>query len=221
MRAQLKHLIDMSPSGRTSRIQVIPFKAGGHAAAGGPFSILRFAEYDLPDVVYLEQLTSALYLDKQEIVDALPGRHGAAVPGGLPRLRHGQGHQRHPGRPLAPRPPLANLAFGGREREPDLEAGVAGLGLHLDVAVVPVHDDPPADVQAEAGALADALGGEERLEDPVPDLGRDAGPGVADLDQHAVPVASRAVRTVSVPVPSIASTALSMRFVHTWLSSAG
>jgi Domain of unknown function (DUF5753) len=51
-------------------IQVIPFNAGGHAAAGGPFSILRFAEYDLPDVVYLEQLTSALYMDKQEIVDS-------------------------------------------------------------------------------------------------------------------------------------------------------
>jgi len=31
--------------------------------------ILRFAEPDLPDVVYLEQLTSALYLDKRESVD--------------------------------------------------------------------------------------------------------------------------------------------------------
>jgi Domain of unknown function (DUF5753) len=40
-----------------------------HAAAGGPFTILRFAERDLPDVVYLEQLTSALYLDKREDVD--------------------------------------------------------------------------------------------------------------------------------------------------------
>jgi hypothetical protein len=51
-------------------IQVIPFRAGGHAAAGGPFSILRFAEPDLPDIVYLEQLTSALYLDKPEAVDS-------------------------------------------------------------------------------------------------------------------------------------------------------
>jgi Domain of unknown function (DUF5753) len=31
--------------------------------------ILRFSEPDLPDVVYLEQLTSALYLDKRETVD--------------------------------------------------------------------------------------------------------------------------------------------------------
>jgi hypothetical protein len=49
-------------------IQVIPFKAGGHAAAGGPFSVLRFAEHDLPDVVYMEQLTSALYLNKPDVV---------------------------------------------------------------------------------------------------------------------------------------------------------
>jgi len=68
MRAQLKHLIEMTQRPNVT-IQVIPFHAGGHAAAGGPFSILRFAEPDLPDVVYLEQLASALYLDKQETVD--------------------------------------------------------------------------------------------------------------------------------------------------------
>jgi len=51
-------------------IQVIPFKAGGHAAAGGPFTLLRFAEYDLPNVVYLEQLSSALYLNKRDVVDS-------------------------------------------------------------------------------------------------------------------------------------------------------
>jgi hypothetical protein len=39
------------------------------AAAGGPFAILRFAEPDLPDIVYLEQLTSALYLDKRSDVE--------------------------------------------------------------------------------------------------------------------------------------------------------
>jgi hypothetical protein len=37
---------------------------------GGPFSILRFAEPDLQDVVYIEQLTSALYLDKPVEVDS-------------------------------------------------------------------------------------------------------------------------------------------------------
>jgi hypothetical protein len=38
-------------------------------ANGGPFTILRFAEPDLPDVVYLEQLTSALYLEAPADVD--------------------------------------------------------------------------------------------------------------------------------------------------------
>jgi transcriptional regulator with XRE-family HTH domain len=52
------------------RLQVIPFNAGGHAATGGAFSILRFPEQDLPDIVYVEQLTSALYLDKREDVEA-------------------------------------------------------------------------------------------------------------------------------------------------------
>ncbi|HEX9033233.1 MAG TPA: helix-turn-helix transcriptional regulator [Streptosporangiaceae bacterium] len=69
MRAQIRHLIELTQRPNVT-VQVIPFDAGGHAAAGGPFSVLRFAEYDLPDVVYLEQLTSALYLDKQEIVDS-------------------------------------------------------------------------------------------------------------------------------------------------------
>jgi transcriptional regulator with XRE-family HTH domain len=67
MRAQLRHLIEMSQRPNVT-IQVIPFKAGGHAAAGGSFSLLRFADYDLPDVVYLEQLTSAQYLDKPDVV---------------------------------------------------------------------------------------------------------------------------------------------------------
>ncbi len=51
------------------RVQVVPFRIGGHAAHGGSFSILRFAEPDLPDVVYVEQLTSSLYLDKRDDVD--------------------------------------------------------------------------------------------------------------------------------------------------------
>lgn len=49
-------------------LQVIPYNVGGYAAPTG-FSILRFAERDLPDVVYVENLTSALYLDKPAEVD--------------------------------------------------------------------------------------------------------------------------------------------------------
>jgi transcriptional regulator with XRE-family HTH domain len=68
MRGQLRHLIEVSARPNVS-LQIMPLEKGGHAAAGGPFSILRFGERDLPDVVYLEQLTSALYLDKREAVD--------------------------------------------------------------------------------------------------------------------------------------------------------
>jgi len=68
MREQLKHLIEITDHPAVT-LQVLPFRVGGHSACGGPFSILRFAEPDLQDVIYLEQLTSALYLDKQSEVD--------------------------------------------------------------------------------------------------------------------------------------------------------
>jgi hypothetical protein len=68
MRDQIDHLIQAAARPNLT-VQVVPFRAGGHPAAGGPFSLLRFPEPDLPDVVYLEQLTSALYLDKRETVD--------------------------------------------------------------------------------------------------------------------------------------------------------
>jgi hypothetical protein len=75
-----------------------------------------------------------------------------------------------------------------------------------------------ADVQAQPGALPDRLGGEERLEDPPPQLLGMPGP-VSPISTSARSP-SRAVRTVSVPSPAIASSALSMRLVQTWLSSA-
>ncbi len=68
MRAQLKRLIDALAL-RNVTLQVLPFRAGGHAAEGGPFTLLRFPEPDLPDVIYVEQLTSALYLDRRDDVD--------------------------------------------------------------------------------------------------------------------------------------------------------
>src|ERR687896_518410 len=68
MRAQLEYLIEATSMSNVT-VQIVPFQRGGHAAAGGPFSILRFAEPDLPDIVYLEQLTSALYLERREDVD--------------------------------------------------------------------------------------------------------------------------------------------------------
>jgi transcriptional regulator with XRE-family HTH domain len=64
---QLRYLRDMSGT-PTLTLQVLPVGMGGHAAPCG-FSILRFADPDLPDVVYVENLTSALYLDKHAEVD--------------------------------------------------------------------------------------------------------------------------------------------------------
>ncbi len=69
MREQVRHLIDMSEHPAVT-LQVLPFRVGPHPAMGGPFTILRFAEPDLRDAVYIEQLTSALYLDKPTDVDS-------------------------------------------------------------------------------------------------------------------------------------------------------
>jgi transcriptional regulator with XRE-family HTH domain len=67
MRAQLEHLLRIADLPNVT-LQIVPFQVGPHAAAGGPFTILRFPEPDLPDVVYLEQLNSAVYLDQPDDV---------------------------------------------------------------------------------------------------------------------------------------------------------
>ncbi|MBB5082380.1 hypothetical protein HNR40_007875 [Nonomuraea endophytica] len=68
MAEQLQHLLEVAALPNIT-IQVMPFRYGMHAAEGGAFSILRFPESDLSDVVYVEQLWGALYLDKREDVD--------------------------------------------------------------------------------------------------------------------------------------------------------
>ena len=68
MEAQLDRLIELAAAPNIA-LHVVTLDSGYHAAAAGSFSILRFAAPELPDVVYLEQLTSALYLDKQRDVD--------------------------------------------------------------------------------------------------------------------------------------------------------
>jgi transcriptional regulator with XRE-family HTH domain len=68
MRAQVRHLAEVAEL-RNVTIQVVPFSRGGHAAAGGSFTTLRFDDPDVPDVVYIEHLTSAIYLDSRDDVD--------------------------------------------------------------------------------------------------------------------------------------------------------
>lgn len=64
MRGQVEHLIEMTRLPHVT-LRVIPSAAESTAGEGGPFTILRFSEPELPDVVYLEHLTSAIYLDKR------------------------------------------------------------------------------------------------------------------------------------------------------------
>ncbi|MBB4934517.1 transcriptional regulator with XRE-family HTH domain [Lipingzhangella halophila] len=65
LRDQINYLLEISELPNVT-LQVMPFAYGGHSAAGGAFTILRFAAPDLPDIVYLEQLHSAVYLDKRD-----------------------------------------------------------------------------------------------------------------------------------------------------------
>jgi hypothetical protein len=65
---QIKRLIDVVSEPNIT-LQVMPFKYGGHAAEGGAFTIMRFPEADLPDMVYMEYLTGAHYVDKPEDVE--------------------------------------------------------------------------------------------------------------------------------------------------------
>ena len=66
--AQIERLIDLVSEPNIT-LQVMPFRYGGHAADGGAFTIMRFPETDLPDVVYMEYLTGAHYIDKPEEVE--------------------------------------------------------------------------------------------------------------------------------------------------------
>ena len=65
---QINRLIDATSESNIT-LQVMPFKHGGHAAEGGAFTIMRFPEADLPDMVYMEYLTGAHYIDKPDDVE--------------------------------------------------------------------------------------------------------------------------------------------------------
>lgn len=68
MREQLRHLVHMAAHPAVT-LQILPFDVGGHAALGGPFIILRLPGPDPREIVYLEQLNSAEYLDDAASVD--------------------------------------------------------------------------------------------------------------------------------------------------------
>ncbi|MGH3827302.1 MAG: helix-turn-helix domain-containing protein [Pseudonocardiaceae bacterium] len=61
--AQLEHLLELTKRSNIT-LQVLPYQFSGYAAESS-FTTLRFAEPELPDVVYIEHLSGALYLDKR------------------------------------------------------------------------------------------------------------------------------------------------------------
>jgi hypothetical protein len=67
LRRQLDYLLDVTKQPNIT-LQVVPFAMSGYAAEG-PFSMLRFAEPSLPDVVYIEHLSGALYLDRPHEIE--------------------------------------------------------------------------------------------------------------------------------------------------------
>ncbi|MCH6170465.1 helix-turn-helix domain-containing protein [Pseudonocardia alaniniphila] len=67
MREQLDRLIELTKLPNIT-IQVVPWQLSGYGAEGS-FTVLRFAEAELPDVVYVEHLSGALYLDRQDEIE--------------------------------------------------------------------------------------------------------------------------------------------------------
>ncbi|WP_369221227.1 helix-turn-helix domain-containing protein [Streptomyces sp. R39] len=69
MREQIERLLELSELAHVS-VDVVPFTAGAHVGACAPFTYFRFAEPELPDVVYTEILSGAMYLDQRSDVVA-------------------------------------------------------------------------------------------------------------------------------------------------------
>ncbi|MET8965268.1 helix-turn-helix transcriptional regulator [Streptomyces sp. NPDC004074] len=65
MCTQMWHLADMAQRPNI-QVQIIPFAASECVTSGFPLTYLRFAPQSLPDIVYLEHVRDAVYLDKKE-----------------------------------------------------------------------------------------------------------------------------------------------------------
>jgi hypothetical protein len=67
LRAQLEYLLEVTELPNVS-VQVLPWHLSGYAAQGA-FTLLRFAEPELPNIAYVEHLTGALYLEKLDEIE--------------------------------------------------------------------------------------------------------------------------------------------------------
>ncbi|GGZ30700.1 helix-turn-helix domain-containing protein [Streptomyces poonensis] len=84
MRAQLDKLLEATELPNVT-LQVAPFDRGPHPGTYGPFVLFRFAVPELPDMVYSEYLTGAIYLDARsevatylEVMDRMAAQAAAA-----------------------------------------------------------------------------------------------------------------------------------------------
>jgi transcriptional regulator with XRE-family HTH domain len=64
MRAQIDRLLEAMETPNVT-VQILPFGAGPHAGMFGPFQLFRFDIPELPDIVYTESLTGAVYIDER------------------------------------------------------------------------------------------------------------------------------------------------------------
>src|SRR5262249_11311094 len=67
MLAQIEHVLELTKRPNIT-LQMVPYRLSGYAAESS-FSLLRFAERELPTVVYLEHPPVALYCDKPAEVE--------------------------------------------------------------------------------------------------------------------------------------------------------
>ncbi|MEU8975661.1 helix-turn-helix transcriptional regulator [Streptomyces monashensis] len=84
MRDQLDKLLEFAARDRVT-LQIAEFSAGPHPGTYAPFTLFRFAEPELPDMVFTEYLTGALYLDSRrevaahlEVLDHMTARAASA-----------------------------------------------------------------------------------------------------------------------------------------------
>ncbi|MFE7031130.1 helix-turn-helix domain-containing protein [Streptomyces sp. NPDC057621] len=62
MRAQLEHLLQVAQLPNV-RLQVLPFRTGGHPCITGPFNIVSFAETEAVDVVHVDAIASTVWVE--------------------------------------------------------------------------------------------------------------------------------------------------------------
>ncbi|MER5859587.1 helix-turn-helix transcriptional regulator [Streptomyces sp900105245] len=84
MRGQLDRLLEYAERDRVT-LQLAEFASGPHPGTYAPFTLFRFAEPELPDMVFTEYLTGALYLDSRrevaahlEVLDHMTARAASA-----------------------------------------------------------------------------------------------------------------------------------------------